>query len=353
LFFMKISFEMHLPFKFPIKDGIKSIHAYDNAEFMLTYHSYKRGTLIDQEYLIDEIDCSYITVDFMPHESMTTGLKTDEILRLTVINSLVFLNRFIDALRITHGLSHTHNITINDFPVLLTLTIDDNESYAYLTRPHDIIPPYKQLALEELSAVGSSLQLWDTHPEVFLFEKFFASARSHLRKEQMIEAVVDLQTSFEIFIRNTHKLLLLHNGASQDEIERASLISFRNVVEDHIGRILGANLKFNEPSGPIHEWVEHLYKVRNEIVHSGRVYVSGDEGYAAYDAYVNARNHIADLLDNAGLMNGSKKIDLNIFPKNVKGFIDSKPIIEKLKEQGLIPKDLKFYDSSQENNEDT
>ncbi|WP_420539121.1 hypothetical protein ACN92M_17090 [Paenibacillus polymyxa] len=349
---MRISFDMHLPFKFPIKDGLKSIHAYDNAEFMLTYHSYKRSIIIDEEYLLDEIDCSCITVNFLPHESMIRDLKKDEILRLTVLNSLDFLNRFIDALRVSYGLSHTHNITINDLPVCLTLAIDEEEYYEYLTRPHDVIPPYKELNLEELSKVGSSLQLWDTNPEIFLFEKFFATARSHLRKEQMVEAIIDLQTSFEIFIRNTHKLLLLHNGASQSEIEKASSISFRNVVEDHIGRILSANLKFNESSGPIHEWFENLYKVRNEIVHNGRVYVSGDEGYKAYDAYVNARNYIADLLDDAGMMTESKKVDLNIFPKNTKGVIDSRPVIERLKDQGMIPEDLMLYDSSQEKSEE-
>jgi hypothetical protein len=345
---MKISFDMYLPFKFPIKDGIKSIHGYPNADFMLTYHSYRRGSVIDQQYLLDEINCTYVTVDFMPHETMITGLQKDEILRLTVINAIDFLNRYIDVLRINYGLSHIHNITISDLPVVLTLIIDDEESFEYVTRPHDIIPPTQPLSLEDLSNVGGYLQMWDTYPEVVLFEKFFATARSHMHKERMIEAIIDLQTSFEIFIRNTHKLLLLHNGASQEEIEKASSIAFRNVIEDHIGRILGENLKFNELNGPIPVWYEKLYRVRNEIVHSGRIHVSGDEGYDAYDAYVNARNYIADLLDKAGLLNADKKVDLNVFPKNTKGFLDPKPLIQKLKEQGMIPEDLQFYDPSLE-----
>lgn len=341
---MKISFDVHLPFKIPIKDGIKSIHGYSDAEFMFTYYSYIRGSVIDQQYLLDEIDCTYITIDFMPHETMIKELEKDEILRLTVINSIDFLNRYIDVLRINYGLSHIHNITISDLPVLLTMIIDDEESFTYVTRPHDIIPPTSPLSLKELSSVGGYLQMWDIYPEVVLFEKFFATARSHLYKEQMIEAVIDLQTSFEIFIRNTHKLLLLHNGASQKEIEKASAIAFRNVIENHIGRILGANLNLKKSNSPINIWYEKLYKLRNEIVHSGRIYVSGDEGYGAYDAYVNARNYIADLLEKAGLMNASKKVDLNIFPKNTKGFIDPKPLIQKLKEQGMIPEDLQFYD---------
>lgn len=345
---MKISFDMYLPFKFPIKDGIKTIHGYPDADFMLTHHSYKRSTIIDQQYLLDEIDCTYVTVDFMPHETMLIGLQKDEILRLTVITAIDFVNRYIDVLRINYDLSHIYNITISDLAVVLTLIIDDEELFEYVTRPQDIIPPTQPPSLKSLSNIGGYLQMWDTYPEVVLFEKFFATARSHMYKEQMVEAVIDLQTSFEIFIRNTHKLILLHNGASQKDIEKATSLPFRNVIEDHIGRIIGGNLKFNEPNGPIPEWHEKLYKVRNEIVHSGRIHVSGDEGYAAYDAYVNARNYIADLLDKAGILNTSKKVDINIFPKNTKGFIDPKPLIQKLKEQGMIPEDLQFFDLSLE-----
>ncbi|MFY0544155.1 hypothetical protein [Brevibacillus sp. H7] len=343
---MKVSFDMYLPFKLPIKDGIKSIHAYPNAEFMLTYQSYKRGSVIDHKYLLDEIDCTVVKIDYMPHESITKGLQKDELLRLTVVDSIDFLNLFFDALRINHGLSHVRNITIADLPVTFSIVINDEEAFEYLSRPHDVITPSSQLSLEDLSKVGSSLQMWDAYPEVFLFEKFFATAKSHLHREQMIEAIIDLQTSFEIFIRNTHKLLLLHKNASEEEIYRAQSIPFRNVVEDHIGRMLEANLKFNETTGPISVWYEKLYKVRNEIVHSGRVHISGNEAYDAFDAYVNARNYIADLLLDAGLMNSNHKVDLSIFPKNIKGSIDPQPILEKLKQQGMIPKDLQFYNSA-------
>lgn len=154
------------------------------------------------------------------------------------------------------------------------------------------------------------IQLWDIHPEVFLVEKFYASARSHLYKEQMIDAIIDLQTSFEILIRNTHKLLLIQNGATQDELDRASSISFRNVIEDHIGRVLGVNL---------------------------------DEGYEAHDAYVNARNYLGDLLKQSGYLNANGNIDLNIFPKNTKGVLDADELLSRLKERGLISEDLKTY----------
>lgn len=39
---------------------------YGNAEFMLTFRSYKRGLVIDQKYLFDEIDCTVVSIDYMP-----------------------------------------------------------------------------------------------------------------------------------------------------------------------------------------------------------------------------------------------------------------------------------------------
>ena len=70
------------------------------------------------------------------------------------------------------------------------------------------------------------------------------------------------------------------------------------------------------------------------------------KSYEAHDAYINARNHITDLLLTAGHLNTGGKVDLNIFPKNIKGNINGEELLEKLKEQGLITKDLKNFNSS-------
>lgn len=282
----------------------------------------------------------------MPHESMIKNLESDEILKATVVNSTHFLNVLFDALRINHGLNHIHNITIADFPMLITIDINDEEPFIYVTKPQDVFLDQIELSKEDLGKFGGMMQLRDTHPQIFLVEKFYASARSRLYKEQMIEAIIDLQTSFEIFIRNTHQLLLLKKGATQSELEKASSISFRNVVEDHIGRNLNIDLNFMSSPTPIHDWYQKLYILRNEIVHQGRIEVSGEEAYEAHDAYVNARNHIADLLLTAGYLNTGGKVDLNIFPKNTKGNINGEELLEKLKEQGLIANDLKNFNSS-------
>ncbi|AIQ24256.1 hypothetical protein NSQ90_16015 [Paenibacillus sp. FSL H7-0737] len=350
---MKLSVDMHLPFKLPIKEGINHVSGYEDLDLMFTFKSYQRQTVINEKYLLDEMECTLVKIDYMPHDSYIDGMKMDEVLRLMVLDSIEFLNRFFDALRINFGLSNIYNITINDLPIVLDIEIDDNSVYQYLTRPQDVVAPGELITIEKLSAVGSSLQMLDMYPTIFLFEKFFANAQTHLYKQEMIEAVIDLQTSFEIFIRNTHKLLLLHNRANQDELNKAATIAFRNVIEDHLGRYLGVSMKFNDPSGPISDWYKNLYMIRNEIIHSGRLHVTGEEGYKAFDVYVNARNYITDLLDTAGILNENKKVDISIFPKNTKGMIDPKPIIERLQERGLISKEVKYLNSSGDETEES
>ncbi|MFD0829624.1 hypothetical protein ACT8ZR_29050 [Neobacillus sp. M.A.Huq-85] len=344
---MKFSFELNLPFALPFKDGQKHAAAYPNGDFLLEYNSYTRTTIRDEENFLDEKECTAVLIDFMPNEEMTKGLKKDELLKMTVTNSIHFMNLIFDALRINHGLSHIYNITIADLPLIITIQINDDKGYGYITNPQDVLMTSPVLTENELRKFGGMIQLWDTHPEVFLVEKFYASARSHLYKEEMIEAVINLQTSFEILIRNTHKLLLSHNSATQDQLEKAASIPFRNVVEDHIGRTLGVDLNFNTTTTPIKDWYEKLYVVRNEIVHKGRTSVTGNEGYAAHDAYVNARNYLGDLLKNAGILNANGNIDLNQFPKNTKGTLDGEELLKRLKERGLITEDLNQFNSEE------
>ncbi|SFD94980.1 hypothetical protein SAMN05428981_102463 [Bacillus sp. OV194] len=106
-------------------------------------------------------------------------------------------------------------------------------------------------------------------------------------------------------------------------------------MKDHVGRHLKCNLDFDAP-GVISEWYQKLYVVRNEIVHSGRTHITGEDAYAAYDAYLAARNYISDKLLEHGYLNENKKADLSPFKKNLKGSIDGDKLLEHMKEKGFI-----------------
>ncbi len=116
-------------------------------------------------------------------------------------------------------------------------------------------------------------------------------------------------------------------------------LSFRNVIEQHLTSYLKEDLSF-ESNSNINEWYTKIYKVRNEIVHNGRQYVDGDEAYEAIDAYETARNYLSDLLQKEGYLTEKGKIDLNLFKKNDFDPVESLSFLERMKEKGLVDKDL-------------
>lgn len=330
---MKFTTDIKLPFKLPIKDEYQFGSGYEFGEFFSTFYSYKKEVIIEDVPPLLKY-CTSIEIRFLPKEGLYSNIEKDELLRSAVLNFLEYINRFIDALRSCYGLDYIYNITIADLPEYLIIDLD-GEGCLYLTRPQEFLREEVTLNAESMRIVGSTLATWDMYPDQFLVDKFFDSAKSHMYKEQMLNAVIDLQTSFEIFIRNTHRLILLKEGESQEEIERASSFPFRNVIERHIATALSVDLNFvNE--GLINKWYKNLYVLRNQIVHQGRVHVSGNEVYDAYDAYVAVRNYLADCLVEKGYLSEEGKVDLELFEKNIKGSIDVNEIIRRFQEEGLI-----------------
>ncbi len=147
----------------------------------------------------------------------------------------------------------------------------------------------------------------DMYPEIYTVDTFYESAKSALNREMFTNFIVDIQTSFEVFIRNTHRLILKKEGKTEEEIEKCSTYPFRNVIEQHLTSYLKEDLSF-ESNSNINEWYTKIYKVRNEIVHNGRQYVDGDEAYEAIDAYETARNYLSDLLQKEGYLTEKGKL---------------------------------------------
>ena len=158
---------------------------------------------------------------------------------------------------------------------------------------------------------------------------------SHLYTEQFTFAIIELNTSFETYIRLCQKLILVKQGKSDSEIEQKLSISFRNTIEDHLGPALGENLKFEESPIMI-DWNAKLYSLRNKIVHSGHCYISGNEAYDAYDSLQKTVNHITDLMVNNGFMEEHGKIKIEDLNKNTPEAVDKERLMKKLRDRGFF-----------------
>lgn len=337
---MEISAEFKLPFKLPVKDGLKLISSYDFANICTQFESVKQEIeLLDKN---TKILTSSLKIAYFPCNGLENEEDKQTILHFFIVNAIWHINRVIDAFRITFGLPHLRNITIRDLPTVIIIELN-KDAIAYITNKEFLHEDLLVINSEEMGEISSTLTSMDLYPDVYLVENFYESGKAHLYREDFIRAIIDLQTSFEIFIRNTHRLILTRQGCSAEIIENASKIPFRNVIEQELSRYLKEDLKFTN-EGPIKTWEQNLYSLRNKIVHSGFTYISGEDANSAIEAYQNARNYISDLLVKEGFLNKDGKINLNLFKKNEYDPERDRKVIEFMKEKGLIPEDIQFVE---------
>lgn len=336
---MNINIEFPLPFKIPVIDGAKVVSAYSIADFRLVIKQQKNQYIFVGENEKNVYEYTIITVDYYsPNNDLKNEKDIKRIFHFAVVNSIEYINHFIDAVRVIHNLRTLRNFTIIDLPETINIEYDGVQ-FLYATNPVGVIVDEKEVKKEGVSKVLKLLSTWDKYPEIEVVDKFFDKAKYYLAKEQFIFSIIELQTSFEVFIRNSYRLILLKNGAADEVIEKAASFAFRNVIEQHLAKVLNTQLSFTE-DGPIKDWHDNLYIIRNQIVHSGKAFINGNQAYKAYDVYVEARNYIADLLVKEGYLSESGMVDLNTFVKNTRDDIDYDIIHKRLIEKGFIPSDL-------------
>ncbi|MDO5517946.1 MAG: hypothetical protein Q4F66_10345 [Clostridium sp.] len=82
------------------------------------------------------------------------------------------------------------------------------------------------------------------------------------------EAVTLAQTSVESFFRNLYRCLLIKESVSKEEIEKKLKMPFMRMMKEEFTERLGGKWNVNE-YGPMRNWYEESYQLRNSIIHAG------------------------------------------------------------------------------------
>lgn len=336
LIIIEIKSEIILPFKLPIKDGLKQLSKYHFAEMCVTYNTIEDGYDLE----LNNVNAlrTALSITYYPTNGIENETDHVAIARSFILNCIYHINKLVDAMRITYGLSYLHRITVRDLPTVIVVEIDD-ECLAYFTNSDIIQEQVFVITQDDFAHVTSVMSSIDMYPEIYTVDTFYESAKTALNKEQFTNFIVDIQTSFEVFIRNTHRLILKHEGKNEDHIMKCEGYSFRNVIEDHLAGYLKEDLGF-QSNKYINNWYTKIYLVRNEIVHRGRQLIDGHEAYTTINAYEDTRNYLSDLLLKEGYLNQNGKVDLNLFKKNDIDYEGSMAFLERMKAKGLVDKDL-------------
>lgn len=339
---MILEIEMGLPFKLPIEDNTQIVSSYNNKDFKVVFKQQ------EQKYRIGFNEGYNIFENTIAIIHYCNGIKIDDKnmisgnIDIAVIDSIKYLNNFINALRFSMNDRKIRNFTITDLDELINVKYN-NEVYGYVTNPVDNIIIRKNAQDKDIYNALNILSTWERYPEIAVVDKFFDIAKHHLANEEFLFSIIELQTSFEVFIRNSFRIILLKNKEDENEVNRKLQLPFRNIIEQHLAKQLKVNLDF-EKEKHINQWYKNLYLLRNEIVHSGMSEVNGSMAYKAYDSYVETRNYISDLLVNRGYLDRDGKINLKKFYKNTKQNVDEGLVREKLIEKGFLDPHVKFVD---------
>lgn len=273
------------------------------------------------------------------YESLDKKISPQDLVLSSVKNSITTINNYLDALRLDADLNFIQNFSIADLPLVIDFEIDDVEG-EYITQPTKILQLSKLTTNQVKNAANYALGRlgqWYENPQLDVIDRFLSKGIHHLYTEEFTFAIVELQTSFETYIRLCQRIILTKRGKTETEIETAMSIPFKNTIQDHLGPALNENLKFDE-NPIIKEWNEKLYTLRNKIVHKGDTYITGDSAYEAFDAFQKATNYITGLMVDNSFMNENGKIAISDFNKNTPSDVDRQKVTEALRKQGHIKK---------------
>lgn len=349
---MKAFINIPLPFKLPFKEGLKVVSGYENNKYFSIelegYHLY----ISEDKKNFDEINNTQLKVTYV-YDDKDVPSDVENLLRGIIYSCLGYVNDFLTSIRFTLDLNFVKDITVYDLPDYLHIEVD-GKTYLYITAPMKLFKESEILPSKKLQLAQKMMVTWQKYPEVALVDRFYSNAKHSIETENFLSAIIELQTSFEIFIRNTMRLIVKIDGQRQNrtqkeiekEIEQKKNIAFRNLIEQHLSKKLGEKLDFFKHP-VVYKWYKHLYKIRNEIVHSGKYFVTNDEAQAAYDSYVEVRNYIADKLVEKKYLSEKGNVDLKLFEEVYSNPKKNDEIYQKLRKYNLVPKDLEFL---QDNN---
>lgn len=338
---MQSAVTIRLPFRMRIADGISFVSDYGNWQFKITFHHWDLA-ITGVGWFGEPLPVTVVNIiaDNETYENMEHPLP-NEIVRDFFLNTLSYLNRIIDTYRVAERDYSVRNVFLGDLPPILHVLFEDY-NYGYLVNiPHWIALDVKKDKDESSLSVGSILATWEKLPQLMMVKRFYASANNYFEQGDNFRAIVDLETAFEIQVRLSFGMILHKNQVSDEERNRLLKVPLRNLIETHFAKHLGGNFSFNK-AGPVQEWYQKLYLLRNECLHEGNFYISGEQASFAFEAYYNVEKYIGEKLIEKGFLKPDGSIQWETYIPQREIEVHEEAVKERLIRAGFIPDDSKF-----------
>ena len=232
---------------------------------------------------------------------------------------LDYLNNILLSYRYETENTHIRPVDLFNLPQILIVKYNQG-NVLYLLRPLPIdIKDIKFVKIRDIFPVNT-ITLWENYPQIASVEKYFELAKHNALSENLRTAIIDLQTSFEIFVRWMLKIIYTKNNIETNVTE----IKMMNVMNS-----LGDYLHIDKNHNSLKLWRKNIYDVRNDIVHEGSFDLTNVNVIKAVNIYIEARNYIRDaMVDKKYLEEGgvaklhvnTRKIDIDEVKIKLKKF---------------------------------
>ena len=146
------------------------------------------------------------------------------------------------------------------------------------------------LAEDRLSAFETWLQ--DNRPILEHQRLLLMATERGIRQKDFSTAVIFAQTAFEVFVSYFIKQraallnitqLPLNNGKIKPVVEALEKSFLKHILREFVPRVTSSTIVGMKE---YNNWDTHAYKLRNEIVHAGRIVVSESEAKKAFESVV-------------------------------------------------------------------
>lgn len=333
---MQSEIEIRLPFRMAVLDGFSYVSSFDKYDYKILFHHWDLAiTGVGWQGEAFPSTVVTITTHTDVHDEHQHPLP-NEVVRDFFLASLAYLNRVIDSYRITEQDYGARNLNLTDLPPALNIWIDGNR-YLYLVNiPHWIATQLDDENEDRMMRTGQTMATWTRWPEFMVVQRFYVSARHYLEQGNHFHAVIELETAFELQVRITFSLILKEQAVPEHDRARLMKTPLRNVIEDHFARYFGGNFSYSS-SGPINEWNQNLYLLRNKCVHEGKFDVTGDEVIKAFEAFQSAQHFIMEKLIEKGIVEDDGTIFLDKHAPRRQIELHRDIVEERLIKAGLLP----------------
>ena len=172
---------------------------------------------------------------------------------------------------------------------------------------------------------------WNNQKGIGFPNTFFYQAKTDLINSRFSTAIVNLQTSFEIFINKALRNIYLALGIEQNKIERLlEQVSFKNKVTQELKKAI-KDENYSQANTEYLNWKKYLYDERNAIIHRGFQVAHKDYAYNELKAYCEFHNYITKELLNRGIIGQRTELNFGSLQKDV----DDDELRRKI-EQGIV-----------------